>query len=60
MNNYHWPIPLIACAIVIGLQWYRSGDGNETIYRIRKKYWYAGLEAIILAAAIVMALRATS
>jgi hypothetical protein len=57
MNNYRWLIPLIACATVIGIHWYRTNDGNMTICQIKKKYWYAGLEVVFFAAAIAMAFK---
>jgi hypothetical protein len=55
MNNYRWLFPLVASATVIGIRWYRTNDGNTMIYHIKKKYWYACIEAAITVAAIVLA-----
>lgn len=60
MKNFQWLIPLVACAIVIGIQWYRADDSNAVICRVKKKYWYAGFEGIMLAAAIGMAFKTLS
>lgn len=57
MNNYQWLIPFVAIATVIGIRWLQTNDCNTTIYRIKKKYWYAGLEVVILAAVVTIALR---
>jgi hypothetical protein len=57
MNDYRWLIPLVATATVIGIRWYRTNDGDTTIYQIKKRYWYAALEVVILIAVIAMAFK---
>ncbi len=57
MENFRGLVPIISCAIVLGIQWYRAIDVDTKIYQVKKKHWYAGFESIMLMAGIAVILK---
>jgi hypothetical protein len=54
MENFRGLVPILSCAILIGIRWYRATDIDTKIYHIKKKHWYAGFESIMLMASIAV------
>lgn len=58
MENFRGLIPIIVCAVIVTFRWRAATDVDAKIYNIRKKHWYAIFELILLAAALVVILKA--
>lgn len=44
--------PLISCAVVVGLCWYRDVNSDAVTSGVKKKFLYAGLELLIAVSAV--------
>jgi hypothetical protein len=57
MQNFQGLIPIVACATVVGLRWWRDNDIDATVYNIKKKHWYAILESALLIIAVILVVK---
>lgn len=57
MDDFRGLIPVVACAIIVGVRWRRSTDADVKVYNIKKRHWYAILESALLITAAMMILR---
>ena len=57
MESSQGLIPILSSAIVIGIWWKRDPDREVKIYNIKRKYWYAFMEAMFLITVLVLLIR---
>jgi hypothetical protein len=60
MENSFGLIPIVSCAVVVGILWKRDGNGDGKLYNVKKKYWYAFMESLFVITGLIIFIKKLS